>query len=265
MADPTSDTAEFIPDCWRVAVFAIPDDRDALKEILITEFDLNPIDAQIEIHNLPGLLRERLNWDKAERVCSRIERLGVASTMIDTRTLPNLNHPKHPHHVRCSDDGMEILGIDGGRKQLIAWKDMALVSIGYVPIESSHHYSTSPEPVFSSAPHHHSMTSEMPTAHGAEMWLLTDDDLPVAYRIDHNQMNYEYLGSRKVDSATSNFQLLVGDILGMSEACYQTPATRAFVSHGPLKHFAFDSSDELQHYTLFHFLMRQKMLGSGPA
>ena len=261
MADSTSDTAEFIPECWRVAVFAIPDDQAALKSILMREFNLNPIDAQIQIHGLPGLLPDHMSEEKAQLVREQIEQLGIATSVVDFRTLPLLNHPLRPHHVKCLADGLEILGLDGSRDELIGWPEVTMISIGYVPLETTHHYH-GPATAIASAPHHEIASSELPSMSGAEMWLMRDAVAPKAYRIDHNQMNYEYLGHRKVDSATANFQTLVGDILERATGCYQTPATRAFISHGPLKHFAFTSSEELQHYTLFHFLLRRRMLES---
>ena len=261
MADSISDTAEFVSEWWRVAVFAIPDDQAALKSILMSEFNLNPIDAQIRIHGLPGLLPEPMNEAKAQRVREQIEQLGIATSLVDIQTVPLLNHPLRPHHVKCLQDGLEILGLDGSRDELIDWSEVSIVSIGYVPLETAHHYHA-PTTAIASAPHHEVALSELPSMSGAEMWLMRDTVPPKAYRIDHNQMNYEYLGNRKVDSATANFQTLVGDLLERAKACYQTPATRAFVSHGPLKHFAFTSSEELQHYTLFHFLLRRRMLES---
>jgi hypothetical protein len=69
-------------------------------------------------------------------------------------------------------------------------------------------------------------------------------------------MNYEYLGSRKTPSATRNFRLFVEDLVQRIPSAYVTPATRAFLEHGPPRHYEFDSTDQLRRYTVFHLLIR---------
>jgi hypothetical protein len=77
-------------------------------------------------------------------------------------------------------------------------------------------------------------------------------------------MNYEYLGSRKTDSATHNFGQFVEDLLAKAPAAYVTPAARAFVEHGPQSQYEFDLTDQLRQYTLFHLLLRLRAQAAAP-
>jgi hypothetical protein len=90
---------------------------------------------------------------------------------------------------------------------------------------------------------------------GPELWVVRCDPLK-AYRVDHERMNYEYLGSRATPSATHNFRLFVEDLIGRAREAYITPSTRAFLEHAPTRHYEFDSTDQLRHYTVFHLLIR---------
>jgi hypothetical protein len=98
---------------------------------------------------------------------------------------------------------------------------------------------------------------DRPLPAGPEAWLIRREPSR-GFRIDHKRMNYEYLGTRKTDSATANFHLLIDDIIAHCPEVYLPPATRAFLEHGPVTDYSFDSPEELKRYTVLHLLVHRQ-------
>jgi hypothetical protein len=152
-----------------------------------------------------------------------------------------------------------LIGLDGSRERLESWDALVLISIGYVPLETKHHYEP-PRTAIGSAPHHRGASLVTASLAGPEAWLVClDDSTETVYRIDHNLMNYEYLATLKSDSASANFRLFAEDMCRRAAGTFQTPATRAFLAGDHLANYCFDSSTELRRETLFYDLLRRRM------
>jgi hypothetical protein len=136
--------------------------------------------------------------------------------------------------------------------------DVDLLSIGQVPIESSRHYVPNDITTIRSGSRTGPSTLETPVAPGPEAWILCVRPFR-AYRIDHRRMNYGYLGDRKLDSATANFRLFIDDIVARARRAYLTPTTRAYIEHGSVADYSFDTSEELQRVTLLHLLIHRRV------
>ena len=96
---------------------------------------------------------------------------------------------------------------------------------------------------------------------GPEAWIIRSNP-QTGFRIEHNQMNYEYLGERKAGSATHNFRLLLDDLITKTPHAYLTPAARAYQQHGLLKDYEFPSLEVHRQYVLFHWLLSKQMTQS---
>lgn len=246
------------PGDYRVVVYAAPDDPDALKQLLVEQLGMTGIDAQIQIHALPGILLPLLERGLAERLVGRIEELGLAAGVIHRDHVPHLEHPRPLHHARCTESGVDIIDLHGKAQEHIAWADVELISMGFVPMEKSRYFSGASLGAAMTAPHYEQSMKEFQSRGGTELWLVRRDP-EVAYRLNHQEMNYEYLAERMTDSATGNFRLFLEDLVAHANDAYVTPATRAFLGHGSLRQYAFDSQVELQHSTLFHLMMKHRI------
>jgi hypothetical protein len=158
------------------------------------------------------------------------------------------------HHAACSGDSLEILGLRGARASLIRWPDLELVSVGYIPLEAAHHSSTDSMVVVHSAPHTFDETSDHVTSSGPECWLIAKRPQRI-YCLNHDRMNYDYLGPRKTGSASANFREFLKDIAHLAEDAFLTPATHQFLSHGPVNDYTFPTAEQLKRTTLVQFLL----------
>ncbi len=253
----TGEKREIIP-VFRVVVFAAPSEPEALSKILQETLGLHPIDSRIHAHAVPGILPDRLPEDQAQRVAREIGTLGITTEVIAEEELPHLEHPEVVHHALIDDSDLKVLEYRGREERTIPWTEIELISVGYVPLEKTVHIPVDTTVILSAAPRAPTFSYEFPTFSGPEAWLVTTGE-PQAYRINHNEMNYETLGDRRTDSATVNFRLLLGDFMDHLPNIYVPPATHAFLRGGLLRHYLFQSSEELQRYTRFHLLLLHRL------
>jgi hypothetical protein len=244
-------------DEYQVVVFGTPGDPLELRELLIEKLGLHPTDAQVRAHLAPGVLPDRLVKSKADELANAIRKLGVNATAVAAAEIPSFEHPELVHRARCLETGLEVIELHGEPECLLPWGEVELISIGYVPLEHVHRYQVV-STALTSAPRPPHEALEVAALSGFEAWIIRREPRQ-ALRIDHNRMNYEYLGDRLTDSSTQNFRLFVGDAVRLAPHTYLTPSTRAFLQHGPLRHYHFDSPEELRRYTIFHLLLLEQM------
>jgi len=250
---------------YRVAVFAVPADEEAFLQVLQDRLGMNGIDARIHLHELPGLLPDRLEQPVAIELAAAIRELGVEAQAVATADLPVLEHVASAHHVRCGESGLELIGTSGGVDETIPWSQLKLVSIADVPLESVRHYVARPTAVIRAGPGRVSPPSlDKPPVRGAEMWIICEGPFR-AIRIDHREMNYEYLGDRKSSSAAANFSLFVADLAVWAPQLYWTPAARAFRRRAPAAEYRFDSRQAHRDATMLQVLLMRRMRDAGAA
>ncbi|HSG68998.1 MAG TPA: hypothetical protein VLA12_01210 [Planctomycetaceae bacterium] len=242
---------------FRVLVLSLPDSPQDLAPAFSEQLGLNLIDARIQIHHLPGLLKPSLDRSAADRLTEEIHKAGGYAVVVNHELVPDLSHPTPLHHVRCVDEGLEIVSLEGERQLILDWNELTLLNIGVLPLEITRHENVD-VPVVHSAPHSQDVRTEIQTMRGPEAWLIADDPLR-CWVIKQTEMNYEYLGERMQTSASLNFRLLIDDIIARAKHLYLTPPARAFTGHGLFRHYAFDSDDELRENTLFHLLICRRM------
>lgn len=241
---------------YRVAVFSRVGDFDLFTETLISELGLNRIDARIHAAHVPGVLPEELTKQRAEHVAVAVRKLGMSAAAVSQADIPNLDHPIVVHHAACSADGLESFGLSGARSSLIRWPDVEFVSVGNVPLETAHHSSTDPLVVVHSSPHTFDDVSEHVVLNGPECWIIARHPQRI-YFLNHNRMNYDYLGHRKSGSATANFGEFLKDVAHLAEDAFLTPATHKYLDHGPVDGYTFSTAEQLKQTSLVQFLLHK--------
>lgn len=239
-----------------VVVFALPGDPQELAQVLIDVLGMHPTDALVHARSAPGVLPDRLSRDRAEQLAAAIQKIGVRADVATANELPDLDHGEVVHHCVCTFAGLEIIEARGDLETSIPWSEFELICVGVVPQEAGRHYPTGEMAVLSAARRSPHTPLDTPPTAGPELWFVHRKPFR-AYRIDHRRMNYEYLGDRKSDSATVNFQSFLKDLLRYVPQAYVTPSTRAFLAHGPERKFHFDSADQLRRYTQFHLFIHR--------
>jgi len=243
---------------FRLVVFAEPDDVHALRDLLVEHLGLHPSDAQIHSQSVPGVLPDSLNPMQADILKNRIHELGINAQVILQQDVPDFTHTAVVHHARCIEQGLETLGHHGEQESLIPWSEIELINVGQVPLESSLPYSTGVNSVLVTSSRPRIGTAQIKESKGLEAWVVRNSPLE-AIRVEHNQMNYEYLADRKTESSTENFRLFLEDILSFGQAVYQTPSARAFLQRSTLNQYEFASSKNLQQNTTYHLLLKQRI------
>jgi len=241
---------------YRVAVFSRSGDLDQFTETLVSTLGLSRIDAKIHAAHVPGVLPEQLTQKQAEHAAAAVARIGMSAAAVSQADIPNLEHPIVVHHAACNSAGLEILGLSGARSSLIRWPDVEFVSVGYVPLETAHHSSTEPLVVVHSSPHTFDDVSKHVSLSGPECWLIARHPQRI-YFMNHNRMNYDYLGPCKSGSATANFGEFLKDIAHFAEDGFLTPATHKYLQHGPVDEYTFSTAEHLKQTSLVQFLLHK--------
>ncbi len=252
------------PATCRVVVFGHVEDPTEFKQILTERAGLHSDDAMAAARKVPGILPMRLSRAEARAVVDQANQSGFRAISLPEAAVPRLDRAETIHHVRCQPEGLELLEIHGRSKRLIPWSDLSLLSAGCVPCEDGQRFSAEPQVVVHAAPNPHRAAIEAGRREGLVLWIACERPRNV-YRLIHNQLNYEYLGTSKTASATQNFRLFVNDLAQRARQVYLTPATRAFLRHDLQRHFEFHSVDELRDDTAFHILVLRNCLGSADA
>ena len=83
-----------------------------------------------------------------------------------------------------------------------------------------------------------------------------------AWRIDHQEMNYEYLGDRIATSAPANFRVFADDIANHAAGSYFTPSARAYLDDHRTEDAGFKSCELHAKAVQLHVLLRRTMRGA---
>ncbi len=252
MQPETSDNASY-----HIVVFAAPDDPHDLAAVLADVLGIHRTDAMIHSRLVPGILPEHLSSDEARRLTAAVNELGLHAECVPTHEIPSFGHGESVHHVRCHAAGVDVFGLRGELEDCVPWNEIELVCVGVVPQETTKHFLTNEMATLSAARRTSHAPLEVALTAGPELWLVRRNPFH-AYRVDHKRMNYEYLGTRKTDSATVNFRLFMDDLLRNVPHAYVTPSTRAFLMHGPERLYQFDTAEHLQRYAEYHYLAHQR-------
>lgn len=237
-----------------VAVFAAPHDFQELRDVFRSVLGMHPTDAMIQARSTPGILAIPLDRDQAERLAQATRAIGLPTEVVADAELPSLEHAPVVHHVRCIDEGFDILELHGHEAALIPWDDVSLLSVGQVPLETARHSSEAQTTSLKAGRWVGPSTTETPLPPGPEALIVCQRPFR-AFRIDHKRMNYEYLKERKTDSATTNFRRFIDDVVARARQAHLTPATRAFLESRSVDEYSFASPAELQRYTELHLLI----------
>jgi hypothetical protein len=241
MAEVSSGT-----DQYRVAVFSAPDDPQALSRVFQSQLDLHPTDALIWANHLPGVLNHTFPVEQARALVVALLDIGIHSSVIAPGDLPEPQRALVVHHVRCTEQGLEIVQRYGETDLLVPWAAVELICIGEVPVETRRHFSAGTWTGISAGHHYQSPSSSLPGPPSLEVWIVCQPPLPMLC-IDHGHMNYEYLGARRVDSATFNFREFITDLTRHATRATLTESTRAYLSHVDPEQYRYRSLEALLH------------------
>ena len=242
------------PDEYRVAIYSKSDSPQDLSNLLQRELKLHPSDALIWAHHTPGVLSKTFTAEQARALVAAIDQIGIRGSVIHALDLPDPHRATVVHHTRCTEQGLQIVELHNEQDILVPWSDIELICIGEVPLETSRHYSAGMWAGVSAGHHYQSPGVSVPGTPGLEAWVVCRPPHPILC-IDHGRMNYEYLGSRRSDSAALNFKQFVMDLTQHATNATLTESTLAYMDHVDPERYRFQSRDDLMRYVTLHTLM----------
>ncbi len=252
------------PDELRVVVFSKANHPDELAAVFQQELKLHPTDALIWARHVPGILTGTFPAGQAHALVAAITRIGGHGSAFPADQIPDLHHATVIHHMRCTDDGLRLMQANGEPGGLIPWAAIQVVCVGEVPIDVNRHYSSGNWTAVSAGHHYQSGGVVAPGTPALEAWIVCQPPLP-AICIDHGHMNYEYLGSRRVDSAACNFHSFITDVIKSATGARLTESTNAYLSHIQPETYRFPSREDLiRHVTLQTLLARESQSAVPP-
>jgi hypothetical protein len=247
----------------RVAVFAHVGDPHVLAVLLCRVLHMQPLDAVIAARHTPGVLPTPMTADQAQQFVSLLQEIGIQAAAVSARDLPDLADAQPLHHARLLDAGLEVVDLSGRPGQCLPWSQIGVIAVGRVPGEPLAHFVEQGRPsVLSAAPLPEVGRVSAGEHKVLELWLLTR--APAAYRLRHDQFNYETLGEAKTESATANFDRLVRDLTSRAVEVRRTPSTAAFLNHD-LARYDFHTVAELEQQALLHWVLDHVVQALGAA
>ena len=210
----------------RLAMLAPPEDRDAAIEVMRDSLGFNTIDARVRLHHVPGVWSELFDSSTADRGAKLLNELGAEAYPVCAADVPDLKSAQTLHHVRCRPEGFVIVSLSGDPGETIPWERLSVLSIA--DVEGLRENSPNPfvDGVFRRAVGGGPLDKKS-EFHGFELWLLCESPFR-AFRMDAEQMNYEYLGERLSTSGGENFGHLVSDICQFAPQLILTKLARSY-------------------------------------
>lgn len=245
----TEDSTE--PDVYRVAVFSQLADPRELSQVFQDVLQLHPTDALVRSRHVPGILTETFSEEQARTLTAAISQLGIRSSAIRAAEIPDLHHATAVHHAQCVEPGLQLIGLHGQPETLVPWSAIQMICIGETPLETSQHFPSGKWSGVSAGHHYQNPALNLACTPSLEAWITCAAPFP-SLRIDHERMNYEYLGARRVDSSAVNFKQFVQDLTRQATAAMLTESTVAYLRHVEPEHYRFKSPDELIRYATLH-------------
>ncbi len=248
------------PGEYRVAIYSRIDNPYELSDVLQRELKLHPSDALIWAHHLPGILNKTFSAEQARALVAALDEIGIRGSVIPAVDIPDLHRATVVHHACCTEKGLEIVQLHSDEDILVPWSAIELICVGEVPVDTSRHYSTGMWSGVSAGHHYQLPGISVPGAPSLEVWIACRPPLPI-FVIDHGRMNYEYLGARRVDSATANFKQFIADLTEHAMNATLTESTTAYIGHVHPERYRFQSRDDFVHHVTLQTLMtRQPVL-----
>ena len=246
-----------------MAVYSKPDSAQELNSVFQRELKLHPTDALIWARHVPGILSSAFSADQARALVTAIHQIGVRSSAIPATDIPDLHHAAHVHHARCTDSGLQIVTINSEQEFVVPWSAIELICLGEVPVETNRHYSTGIWSGVSAGHHYQSSGVTVPGTPSLEAWIVCRQPHPVLC-IDHGRMNYEYLGARRVDSATCNFQQFITDLTDKATSARLTESTVCYLRHIDPEKYRYSTRDDLLRHATLQTLMNRESAAASP-
>ncbi len=251
-------------DDYRIVIFTQLKDPRELGRVFSEKLDMHVVDADLWAHHVPGVLNESFSEEQARELAAAIGALGIQVAAIRRSQIPDLRRAVPAHHVRCEEHGLQVIDMHGKQETVIPWAAVEMVCVGELPLDIARHHAPDMWNGVLGRNSSHDQSKD-PLATGWEVLVTCRHPYP-NLKIEHDRMNYEYLGSRHTGSSESNFRHLVSDLTGSATQALVSESTQSYLQHNhPGKHH-FKNQHELIHYaTLSALLARESVDGHAKA
>ena len=252
---------------YRLVVFDEVDDPSAVRDLFCKVTGLHPTDAMLWVaKSTPGSWPKPVSADQARALLDGLYDLQVAAEAWLVEKYPDLNPPRTIHDAACLPEGFRVKGLRGEPLHWVPWNKVELICAGRIEAEDAVR-AVSPlswPSALATGLRALTLRKPRPAPRLARALrvprdpvgevLIVRKDPRIAFRVVENQMNYAYLGDKLSPSASSNFPLLVADLVARSDDAYLTPSTRAFLQGVDPSSYTFPTPQALLDYATHRLL-----------
>lgn len=241
---------------YRIAVFSVQEDPEPLQLAIMALPEMDRATANLQSHQLPGILNSSYDRETAVSLADAIQRLGLQASAVPVGEIPDIVHVHQTHHVQLTDDSLEAMDTSE-HLQACAWSAISVISVGVLPSSAPAGFHAPPTLSSGSSRRTWNEGVRVSAKHRPEAYVILSDGQP-GLLLASDEMNYEYLGDRMSTSSGSNFKLLIQDLVSRATGAWVTPSTLAFLEHVPVPRSEFRSHEEFRRYTEFQTLLSRR-------
>lgn len=263
---PNVDTPSRPDNTYRLVLFVAPADPKAVRDLLCKVTGDHPTDAAQWVARAPGIWARPLAEGEVRELLDGLFELGIAAEAWRVDAIPNLIPPRTVHEAACLPQGLRISGLRGEPTHWIPWDKVELIHAAKVLVEDevrdagSINWSGRLMDGVRALTHRpgrlplrSARQERYPRPPVGELHIVRKDPR-VAFRFVEGEMNYAYLGDRLRPSASENFPLFLGDVIGHSTAAYVTRSTEQLLANGDPDEYLCDSSPAMLQETTLKLL-----------
>jgi hypothetical protein len=254
------------PPRYRLVIFEVIDQPQALRETICQATGMHPTDAVQWLARAPGTWPQTLEESEVRKLLDGLYEAGVAAEAWRTDAFPELGPARTVHRAACMAEGLRIEGLRGEPTHWVPWDRVEMICAGRIAAEDEYRHVQPPRwpsTVVSGIRALALMKPKVFNRRARAMRIPRDPvgeviivrrDPRVAFRVVENQMNYAYLGQRLSHSAAENFPIFVADLCARADWAYITPSTRALLTRQDPAECEFPSSQALLDYATHRLL-----------
>lgn len=242
---------------YRIAIYSTPHDPTALSKLFEQELRLPSGSAIVWNHHIPGILNEEFSEDKAKKLAASLRLAGVRASAVRRDEIPNLHLAVIVHHLKCTEEGIQLFEPSGHPSALIPWAAVQMVCVGEVFPNISRRHPPSLATGPATGHHYQRPAVDVPFTPIIEAWITCGPPYP-HLRFEQDRMHFDGLDSQRREQVPTAFRNLIQDVIARTPTAFVSDSTRAFLQHSQQNKYHFKHPEALLQYATLQALLARE-------